>query len=279
MLVAAAALAGCPVRAPVPAPRSPAAPPAAARLGTPYAIDPAQSRLLILVYRGGALASAGHNHLIAAHGLGGAIYVPEDPLQASFEVTVPVASFTVDEESLRADEHSADFPPGIPDSARTGTRQHMLGADQLDAEHSPQIILRAVRLEAARPAAPGMLLAHVQVSVRGGEHPLQVPVHYAREGDTVVASGELPLRQSDLGITPYSAMLGALQVQDEMRVKFRLVARAARAAPGTAGTGSLGHYFTPSSASSSFAWYTLRSDSNMMVGSTATARLSTGSYQ
>ena len=227
-LVAAAALAGCPVRAPVPAPRAAAPPAAAARLGTPYAIDPAQSQLLILVYRGGALASAGHNHLIASHDLGGAIYVPAEPLQASFELTVPVTSLTVDEEPLRAAEHSADFPPGVPDSARTGTRQHMLGAEQLDAEHNPQIILRASGLEAARPPAAGMLLAHVLVSVRGGEHALQVPVHYEHEGDTVVASGELPLRQSELGITPYSAMLGALQVQDEMRVKFRLVARAAR---------------------------------------------------
>ncbi len=200
---------------------------AAARLGTAFAIDPARSQLLILVYRGGALASAGHNHLIASHDLGGAIYVPEDPLQASFEITVPVTSFTVDEESLRAAEHSADFPPGIPESARSGTRQHMLGADQLDAERAPQITLRAMKLEAARPAAPGMVLAQVQVSVRGAEHLLQVPVHYERQGDTVVASGELPLRQSELGITPYSAMLGALQVQDEMRVKFRLVARAA----------------------------------------------------
>jgi hypothetical protein len=38
-------------------------------------------------------------------------------------------------------------------------------------------------------------------------------------------SGEMPLRQSDLGLTPFSAMLGALQVEDEMRVKFRIVAR------------------------------------------------------
>ena len=40
-------------------------------------------------------------------------------------------------------------------------------------------------------------------------------------------SGELPLRQSDLGLTLFSAMLGALQVQDEMHVSFRIVARAA----------------------------------------------------
>jgi len=53
-----------------------------------------------------------------------------------------------------------------------------------------------------------------------------VPVHYEQHGDTIIASGELALRQSELGITPYSAMLGALQVQDEMRVQFRLVGRA-----------------------------------------------------
>ncbi len=103
----------------------------------------------------------------------------------------------------------------------------MLGIDQLDGEHAPQIILRAVKLEPAQPAAPGRLLAQVQVSVRGSEHPLEVPVQYEHRGDTVVASGELALRQSELGITPYSALLGALQVQDQMRVKFRLVARAA----------------------------------------------------
>jgi hypothetical protein len=32
------------------------------------------------------------------------------------------------------------------------------------------------------------------------------------------------LRQTDLGLTPYSLMLGALQVQDAMTVKFKIVA-------------------------------------------------------
>jgi hypothetical protein len=34
------------------------------------------------------------------------------------------------------------------------------------------------------------------------------------------------LRQSDLGLTPFSVMLGALQVQDEMHIKFKIVASA-----------------------------------------------------
>ncbi|HEY2808648.1 MAG TPA: YceI family protein [Steroidobacteraceae bacterium] len=227
-LVLAGALSGCPVRTPPAPARPPAALPAPApHLGAAYAIVPGQSQLLIFVYRGGALASAGHNHLIASHDLGGTFYVPPDPLQASFEITVPVTSLTVDEESLRAAEHSSDFPPGVPDDARTGTRTHMLGADQLDGEHSPQILLRSVSLGPASPAAPDMLLAQVQVSVRGGTHALALPVHYERSADTVVASGEAEILQSELGIAPYSAMLGALQVQDQLRVKFRIQAQAA----------------------------------------------------
>jgi hypothetical protein len=37
----------------------------------------------------------------------------------------------------------------------------------------------------------------------------------------------MPLRQTDLGLTPFTALLGALQVQDEMQISFRIVARAA----------------------------------------------------
>jgi hypothetical protein len=94
-------------------------------------------------------------------------------------------------------------------------------------------------------------------------------------------SGDTSVRQTELGLKPFSAMLGALQVQDEMRVKFRIVAhephprRRARwrpaparlRAPGAATAASL------SSASSSSALYALRRALNMICGSTATARL------
>jgi hypothetical protein len=40
----------------------------------------------------------------------------------------------------------------------------------------------------------------------------------------VTVSGETSLRQSDLGLKPFSALLGALQVQDEMRISFRISA-------------------------------------------------------
>jgi len=77
------------------------------------------------------------------------------------------------------------------------------------------------------------VLAHVQSSVCGQLRSFAVPVRYRLEGKgTLEISGEFPLRQSELGLTPFSALLGALQVQDEMRVNFHIVAHAAtREAP------------------------------------------------
>ena len=227
-----AALAGCPLRPPVPPPASAALPEQPApHEGMPYDIVPDASLLTVLVYRGGTLASAGHNHVIASHELSGTIYVPVDLMRSSFEVHIPVATLTVDEEALRAQQGPADFPPNVSEGAREGTRRNMLGPTLLDAEHHPEIVLQALRLERPAPgaaAASETVLARVQSAVRGQVRTFAVPVRYERESATLVLSGETALRQSDLGLTPFSAMLGALQVQDEMHVRFRIVARAAQ---------------------------------------------------
>lgn len=230
-----ALLAGCPIHplAPSPSPHPPAAAtvanaPAelpAPHIGRPYDIVPQESLLTILVFRSGALASAGHNHVIASHSLNGTIYVPQDLAGVSFEAHVPLLELTVDEAALRAAEMSPDFPAEVSDTAKEGTRRNMLGAAVLNAADYPQITLRTLSVV---PAADGMVQVRMQAEVRGQQRVLLVPVRYERTDSTVIASGELPLSQSSLGLTPFSAMLGALQVQDEMRVRFRIVARTAR---------------------------------------------------
>jgi polyisoprenoid-binding protein YceI len=224
-----AMLSGCPLppRAPPPAPPPavPSAPAPAPHLGTPYEILPQSSLLTIRVYRGGALASAGHNHVIASHDLSGTIYVPPEVLQSSFEVHVPVATLTVDEAALRTQQPAAEFPADVYESAKEGTRRNMLGEALLDAQHNPEIVLRSLQLTATDSAA---VLAHVESSVRGQLRTFTVPVRYRLGGNgTLEVSGEFPLRQTDLGLTPFSALLGALQVQDEMRMSFHIVAQAA----------------------------------------------------
>ena len=227
----AACLSGCPAPPRAPAPSTgqpaPAPPPLPAHEGRPYDIVSGNSLLTIQAFRGGALAKAGHNHVIASHSLTGTFYVPADLTRSTFEVHMPVAELTVDEAVLRAKENSEEFPPDIPDSAKEGTRRNMLGSALLDGEHYPDIVLRSERLDPAPDGVGSKWIAHVEVTVRDRTSSVVVPVHYERNTDEIVLSGEFPLKQTDLGLTPFSALLGALQVVDEMKVRFRIVAHAA----------------------------------------------------
>jgi hypothetical protein len=230
-----ATLAGCqlPPHAPA-APATPAPAAAAPRVGTPYDVVTSASLLVVLVYRAGALASAGHNHVIASHELTGTLYLPSDVARGTFELHVPVATLTVDEAELRAQQPGADFPPDVSEGAKEGTRRNMLGAALLDAEHNPDIVLRGLGFAVGGPAPTGAaatdahaVVAQVESTVRGQARTFSVPVCYRLGDGALTATGEFALRQSELGLTPFSALLGALQVQDEMRVRFRIVARRA----------------------------------------------------
>jgi hypothetical protein len=67
----------------------------------------------------------------------------------------------------------------------------------------------------------------VRISLRGRATTLAVPLKYSLGPLELSADGELALKQTELGLTPFTALLGALQVQDEMRIRFHVVARAA----------------------------------------------------
>jgi polyisoprenoid-binding protein YceI len=208
-------------------PTQPAAPPAIEQSssqqaeGREYRVDPAASLLTIRVYRGGALGRAGHNHVIASHSLNGIVRVPADPTRASFDVHLPVSELVVDEEALRAQE-GPDFPPGVPEEAKEGTKRNMLGPALLEAERYPEIVLQS---EAIQRGAEG-LEAQVRVIVRDRASSVIVPLKYEMRGDELYVEGELPLKQTDLGLTPFSLFGGALRVLDDIKVRFRVVARA-----------------------------------------------------
>ncbi len=171
------------------------------------------------------MAKAGHNHVIASHDVSGTFYVPDNVLRSTFELHVPVAQLSIDEPELRGKE-GPDFPTEGPESAREGTRRNLLSEALLNGAQYPDFTLVGQHIEAA--AAGASVRADVQINIRGQAHTMSVPVNYSLANGELVASGELPIKQTDLGLTPFSALLGALQVQDEMRVRFRIVARQAR---------------------------------------------------
>ena len=144
----------------------------------------------------------------------------KDLAQSSFELEVPVAELTVDEAELRAAQ-GADFAADVPDSAKDATRRNMLGAAVLDAEHYPQISLRSANLE----VNGDRLMTQVEVRIRDQVRTFTAAVSYTLNSNELLLQGELPIKQTDLGLAPFKALLGALQVQDQMQLQFHIVAR------------------------------------------------------
>ena len=98
----------------------------------------------------------------------------------------------------------------------------MLSATLLEAERYPDVRLSTVAVEGSSLAA---FTVTALVGVKDQQHEIRVPVAAVLDGEQLTASGEFKVKQTDLGLTPFSALMGALQVQDEINVKFKLVAR------------------------------------------------------
>lgn len=193
--------------------------------GSRFDVISARSRLTVLVYRAGALAALGHNHVVSCRCLSGTVYLPRDPLDTSYDLRIAVNGLTVDDPILRAAEHSRDFPPDGSSSARQATRDHMLGADLLNAARYPDIVLRSAGLRPSPDGKVGDAVAQVLVVVAGQSRMIAARIHYDLRADEMVITGEFPLKQTDLGLTPYTVAGGVLKVRDGMTIRLSLIAR------------------------------------------------------
>jgi YceI-like domain len=184
---------------------------------TAYQVKGDQSLVRILAYKGGAFSAAGHNHVIASHHLSGTVYVHDDVQHCGFDLVMPVTLLEIDEANLRQEE-GEDFKSEVQESAKQGTKKNLLSDALLDGEHYPGIELSSTQIEGTKEA----MQATVRVKVKDQEHDIQVPVAVKYEGDHLTATGEFAVKQSELGLKPFSVLGGALQVQDQLKVKFSI---------------------------------------------------------
>jgi hypothetical protein len=217
---AAAMLWSCvtpPAPPPAETPTGVAAP--AARSIEYYRLDPARSALTVFVYRGGPLARFGHNHVVEARELEGFVRRAE-PLEASYlELAFRAADLVIDDAAARA-AAGEEFAALPPPEAIEGTRNNMLGAALLAAAEFPYVLVRS---RSVTPA-PGGATLRLEARVKHHVGSFEVPVALVIRGNELEATGEVVLSQRALGLEPFSVMAGALQVQDELTIRFRAVA-------------------------------------------------------
>ena len=178
-----------------------------------FRVDPARSLVVMEVHRAGSLARVGHDHVVASHDVQG--YAAPD--QGRSDLYVPLGRLVVDEPELRAEAHF-DTQPSEADIA--GTRENMLRR-VLEADRYP-IAVVSVSGVVSGPGDPDV---DVALTLHGTTHATRVPMRIETQGDEIVVTGSLVVQQTDFGIVPLSILGGAIQVANEVDLRFRISAR------------------------------------------------------
>lgn len=177
------------------------------------------SRITLLVYRGGRAAKLGHNHVVSARKLGGYVHLAPDIADSRVDLFLRPADWVVDDPDDRATAGEA-FSKVLTERAVTDTRANMLGDEVLDASESPFVTVSGT----VDQAAADKLTASLDVTVRGVSHRLTTPVRWTRRGERLEINGGFTVMQTAFGITPFSVLGGALVVRDGVVVQVKLVA-------------------------------------------------------
>jgi hypothetical protein len=182
-----------------------------------YPIDSSGSELRLLVYRAGPLSTLGHNHVMVNRALSGVLQIGAGVAASSFSLRMRADGFVVDDAQSRQEE-GGDFAADIPDDAKAGTRRNMLGSAVLNAAEFPDITVKSTSLTGTL----NELNADLEINAAGHTARISVPLTLQGDAHHFIAAGSMELRQTALGLTPYSLMHGALQVQDAMQLKFKI---------------------------------------------------------
>lgn len=188
--------------------------------GKVFTLSPKSSAIRIYVFRAGASARFGHNHVLSAPDFTGFVYLPDGgPSGVRFDLEFRLDQLEIDNPVYRSNLGQA-FSTPVPQDAAQGTRENMLGDNNLQAARFPWVRIHSLQVAGEAPK----FAARVQVEMHGQKREMDVPLTVEGLPQSISVSGSLVLRQSDFGVRPYSILGGALAVQDEVVIDFKLAA-------------------------------------------------------
>jgi polyisoprenoid-binding protein YceI len=86
----------------------------------------------------------------------------------------------------------------------------------LDSVHHPVIEFASAKMR----GNAGELVVEGQLTIRGATQPVTVRGRLDESGERLRVSGRAVVTQSEWGIKPYTAFLGALKLRDDVEVEF-----------------------------------------------------------
>ena len=183
-------------------------PPPAAVVAKTYNIVPAESSLTVFVAKAGALSFLAHDHNIAVRSYSGRVVVPAaGPTQGSLELDMDATSLALLDKVSESDRKE------ITNSMNTKV---------LESGKFPKITFRSVSVSNVNGAS---LTLNGDLTLHGTTKRIAVPVTVAATPQLIRATGNITIKQTDFGITPYSAAAGSIKVKNEVVIRFNIVAK------------------------------------------------------
>lgn len=176
-----------------------------------YRIGPAHSRFTVQAFAGGLLSFLGHSPTFAVRDFAGELlWGPGADDRARLDVTV------------RADSLE------VLDNVRPADREEIEGRmrrEVLETTAFPDVRFTSDRL-ATENVRPERYRLHISggLSLHGSTNRETIETELQLYNDGVRLTGNLPLRMSAYQVRPVTALGGAIQLQDQLRLAFDLVA-------------------------------------------------------
>ena len=182
-----------------------------------FTVDPSATEIHWRIYRAGAAARLGHNHVISVGELEGRVSLTSDLADAEWELSFPVNGLIVDDPEIRA-RYGEDFESVPSEDDKAGTKTNMLTDRVLNGALFPEI--RLVGTGVSGPLDDARL--PVSIEMLGREIEQSFPAVIAVEADSLTVTGEHRLTHESLGLTPFRAFGGIMAVGDEIDFTYRI---------------------------------------------------------
>ncbi len=168
-----------------------------------HSIGPQDGSLTIHTFRAGMGAKIGHDLVLEARKWNGTVNLDVDnPAASSVEVTV-------DLNSLEVINATGGVKP-LSDKDRVDIAKNI--EKTLDTAKHPNATFKSTSVTGSAPTVS----VTGDLTIKGQTRPATLTV--TADGDRV--TGKTSLVQSDFGVKPYSAMMGALKVRDSLDLEF-----------------------------------------------------------
>jgi hypothetical protein len=173
-------------------------------------VDSEDSLVVINVFRSGPLSAMGHDHVISSRSISGCVSMAKGVA----DLRVPLEDLVVDDPELRR-QAGLERQPSAKDVE--ATRTNMLER-ALDYKHFPDVLIHAIR------SGPDPSLLSVAITLHGTSRHYAVPAKIDTSQNRITVDGSMSFNQTDFGIVPLAVLAGALQVRDQLTMRFHIVA-------------------------------------------------------